>query len=341
MTTRPDELESFKTGINLSEYAAMQGYEIDPKASGAGSVAMKHPKGDKIILGMGSDGHWIYWSVRDESDNGSIIDFIQHRTHKNLGQVRVELRPWLGHSKSSTPTTTLPARPPSSSFAAKLEHVPTDLPAVRRSYEAAQRIDGFHHYLCSERSIPTSLLASERFAGRISTDDRGNALFPHWNADKEICGYEIKNHGFTGFSKHGAKGLWCSRGFESDRRLTVSETGIDALSHAALFGYDDTRFFSIAGQMNPHQPGLLNLAIRGMPEGSAIILALDNDEGGQKLAEYIEPIFANVVELGGRGDLRLVIDSPATPGSDWNDELRAKSSGPPQPLGGGRPWPST
>jgi len=336
VTKRSDELESFKTGINLSEYAAAQGYEIDPKASGAGSVAMKHPNGDKIILGLSSSGHWIYWSVHDESDNGSIIDFIQHRTHKNLGQVRIELRPWLGTSDSPT---TLPARPPFSSFAAKLEHVPTDLLAVRSSYEAAQRVDGFHHYLCSERLIPAPLLASDRFAGRIGTDERGNALFPHQNIDDVICGYEIKNHKFTGFSKHGTKGLWGSRKKDSDRRLVVAETGIDALSYAALFGYEDARFVSIAGQMNPQQPGLLNREIRAMPQDSIVVLALDNDEGGKKLAEYIEPIFANVVQLGGRSDLTLLIDSPATPGADWNDELRSRSKRPPQPSGGGRPGP--
>jgi len=338
MKAGPDELDAFKTGINLSEYAAAQGYEIDPKASGTGSVAMKHPNGDKIILGMSRSGHWIYWSVHDMDDNGSIIDFVQHRKHMNLGRVRIELRPWLGISESPT---TLPKRPPSSSFAAKLEHVPTALPAVRTSYPAAQRVDGFHHYL-SERSIPTSLLASDRFAGRISTDDRGNALFPHWNIDKVICGYEIKNLGFTGFAKHGSKGLWGSRKKDGDRRLVVAETGIDALSYAALFGYDDARFVSIAGQMNPQQPGLLNREIRAMPQDSIIVLALDNDEGGRKLAEYIEPIFANVAQLGGRSDLTLLVDSPAPAGADWNDELRSTPplpSRPPQPSGGGRPGP--
>jgi hypothetical protein len=75
-----DELENFKTNINLTEYAASQGYELDRRQSSRNSVIMRHASGDKFIVAQGHDRHWIYFSVRDEADNGSIIDFIQNRT---------------------------------------------------------------------------------------------------------------------------------------------------------------------------------------------------------------------------------------------------------------------
>ncbi|MEE9403767.1 MAG: hypothetical protein V3V20_02635 [Algisphaera sp.] len=59
MTTRQDELEDFKRKINLSEYVADQGYELDRKASSRNSVGMRC-EGDKIIIGMGHDQHWVY-----------------------------------------------------------------------------------------------------------------------------------------------------------------------------------------------------------------------------------------------------------------------------------------
>ncbi len=40
-----EELEAFKTSINLSEYAASWGFRIDRKTSSRHSVAMRHDKG--------------------------------------------------------------------------------------------------------------------------------------------------------------------------------------------------------------------------------------------------------------------------------------------------------
>lgn len=44
---RANELEYFKTAINLTEYAAGQGYLLDRRASSRNSVVMRHPGGDK------------------------------------------------------------------------------------------------------------------------------------------------------------------------------------------------------------------------------------------------------------------------------------------------------
>jgi hypothetical protein len=91
-----DELERFKTAINLTEYAASQGYQLDKRASSRNSVVMRDPVGDKVVIARDEDQHWIYFSVRDDTDNGSIIDFIQHRRRSSLAEVRRELRPWIG-----------------------------------------------------------------------------------------------------------------------------------------------------------------------------------------------------------------------------------------------------
>jgi len=92
--TREQEIDDFKRRINLTEYAAAQGYALDRKESSRNSVTMRGPGDDKIIIGKDANsGHWIYFSVRDDADNGTIIDFIQNRQRFDLGEVRKALRP--------------------------------------------------------------------------------------------------------------------------------------------------------------------------------------------------------------------------------------------------------
>ena len=47
MLRRTDELEVFKTRINLSEYAAAQGYVLDRKASSRNSAIMRNGAGTR------------------------------------------------------------------------------------------------------------------------------------------------------------------------------------------------------------------------------------------------------------------------------------------------------
>jgi hypothetical protein len=84
------ELETFKNGIDLRAYAASHGYSLDAKESWRGSAVMRHAAGDKIIIKRDADGHYVYFSVREDSDHGTIIDFVRHRLGLSLGAVRKE-----------------------------------------------------------------------------------------------------------------------------------------------------------------------------------------------------------------------------------------------------------
>jgi hypothetical protein len=175
---------------------------------------------------------------------------------------------------------------------------------------------GRHAYLEEERGIPGFLLASPRFVGRVRVDDRRNAVFPHFDLSG-LCGFEKKNRAFTGFSTGGVKGLWESHDQPDDNRLVLTESAIDALSYAALFPADRTRYRSIGGQVNDQQPGLIRAAALDMPTGSEIIAATDNDDAGRKLAAMI----GQAVQSAGRSDLTFHIHQPQVEGSDWNDAL--------------------
>jgi hypothetical protein len=262
------ELEDFKSKIDIREYAASIGYLLDRKESWRGSAVMRRG-GDKVVIKRDRDGHYIYFSARDGRDNGTIIDFVQYRLRVGLGQVRKELRPWLGRTEFIF-------------LYPELEKTSKDRRAVETEYQKMQDAPA-HPYLVDIRRIPAAVLRSERFAGRVRIDARDNAIFPHFNADG-LCGYEMKNRGFTGFATGGSKSLWASHDQPTDRRLVFVEAAIDALSYATLFPAPDTRYRSIGGQVNPTQPELIRTEIVEMPVGSEVIAAMDNDPVGFELS---------------------------------------------------------
>lgn len=313
MLRREDELEQFKTRINLSEYAAAQGYYLDRKASSRNSAVMRDRHGDKVVIARGIDHHWIYFSVRNDRDSGSIIDFVQFRKGSSLGEVRKLLRPWINAPGPAS-------RPSKSSFSPPLDPISRDTAKVRARFEACSEAS-HHPYLENERKIPADILQNERFSGRVRIDERDNAIFPHFGRDG-VCGFEIKNRNFTGFSPGGEKGLWCSRIQDDDTALVIAETAIDALSYAALKPDSTFRYVSTAGEMSAAQSDLLKSAFEKLPKGARIILAMDNDAGGDHLIEKIQGLFSDLK----LAEVVLVIDRPQGRGQDLNDVLRADTA---------------
>src|SRR4051794_39828383 len=149
------ELDRFKRDINLVEYAERFGYQRDRHESSRGSVVMRHPTSDdKIVIARAPDGHFVYFSVRDEKDNGTIVDFVQRRTSKNLGEVRAELRQWLGLPRPDrSPADVVP----------ELKPVERDRHEVVRRFAAAEEPKN-SRYL-NERGLRPETLADAKFAG--------------------------------------------------------------------------------------------------------------------------------------------------------------------------------
>lgn len=320
MTGRRDELEQFKTQINLCEYLASRGFVLDRKHSSRCSAVMRHSNGDKLIIARTPARHWVYFNVHG-GDSGSIIDCVQARDRVSLGEVRKELRPWIG--RTAPAPASLPSLP------IDLEPSQHDAARVLAAWMKTKPINGRHQYLEETRQIPSSVLSDPIFHDRIRIDARANALFPHWNQQASLSGFAIKNRGFTGFSPGGIKGLWCSRPRPDDRDLYLCETAIDALSVATLLGTAGKRFFSTAGQISPAQAACIRSAVSKMPDDGRVVLAVDNDDGGRKLIEAVRQALATAGFPAGRITEHL----PDNPGDDWNDVLKAsRLQGPASPI---------
>src|SRR5437867_5162121 len=243
----PSELDAFKRRIDLRQFAASLGYQMDRRESWRGNTVLRRGA-DKIIVKRNGNGHYVFFSVRDDDDHGTLIDFLQRRQNLSLGAVRQILRPWIGRPAAS------PQFPGLESTSPNRMHVE----CTYRRMANAQRLP----YLEHQRGVPADVLLAPRFAGRMRIDSRGNTVFPHFDA-AGLCGYEIKNCGFTGFAAGGQKGLWLSHTRRDDRRLILAESAIDALSYAALFpdAQDQTRYASLGGKPSLRQTGLIQATI--------------------------------------------------------------------------------
>lgn len=308
---RQTELERFKTEINLSEYAAHVGFVIDKRQSSNNNIVMTAANGQKINIKRKLGGTWVYIDPRNPTDAGTIIDFIRTRDGINLGELRKQLRPWIG--ESSFP---IAPRPAAGTFAADVAPVGRDREGVKTRLLACEVVS--FDYLAG-RGINLALQTGPRFQGTILRDPRRNTIFPHRDTEG-VCGFEIKNAGFTGFAKGGEKGLWCSRAAPGDQTAVFAETAIDALSYAMVHGTEQTRFFSTAGALNPSQPDLIRAAVLRLPEGATVILAFDNDPGGDSLCESVA---GSIGEKDGR--VSVIERRPPVRGQDWNDALTAEN----------------
>jgi hypothetical protein len=303
-----DELERFRHDIDLVAFATSKGYAVDQRDSSRNCCMLRHANGDKIAVGRASDGHWQFYSFRDEKDNGDILQFVQNRAggrHAySLGAVRKELRLW---------THTLRVIPPT--HLRSMEPVIADRAAVAAAVARARVLDS-HPYLESRGLVPETL-SNARFRGtwRMDSSRHGNVLFPHYDV-QGVCGFEIKNRDFTGFATGGSKGIWSSKVSPSDQRLVITESAIDALSYHQINPHPKTRYASLGGEQSHRQPALLESAISWMPAGSTIVAATDKDKAGEAFAK-------GVSELCDKHSHVTYERHAPKLGKDWNDHLQA------------------
>ena len=303
MATDP-ELEEFKTRINLTEYAAAEGYCIIRRESSHNSIAMKHPTtGDKIVIARNDNSHWIYFSINDTGDKGgSIIDFVQNRQGGHLGAVRGTLRQFLGSP---------PLLPPGS-YAARVEKSSKDRQSILRVCFHLHQAEE-QPYLQTRAIGNKDLLTHPRFAGRLYHDPKHGAACFLYEDGQGICGVEMRNEGFKGFAPGSEKGLWRSNCFKEDQNLVLTEGVINGLSYAVLYPANHTRYMALGGGWSDKTRLLIESAAKKHP-GQTITLAFDNDTQGQKYAADTQQIIAKTGK-------QIQVHFPDTPGIDWNEQL--------------------
>jgi hypothetical protein len=288
--------------LDLRDFLEMQeGFALDLAESTQESFKMRRG-GEVLVLRQREDEVWQYFNPHDVADNGTIVQFLQRRRGAGftLGHVKHHLRGRVGRLGGIAPHVPRP-----------VVHAPRDLSHVAERWGQARAVWGLPHYL-EARGIVAATVAA--YAAALRMDRKGNVLFGHTNQDGQIVGYEIKGPDFEGFAKGGVR-LLCRMGPVEGAepvKIALTESGIDALSLAQLVGHRNALFCSTGGALSEHTLNQVE-RLAGKYPAAEILLAFDNDEGGQVFAEQVEKA------LAGRDGVRRLVPKG---GKDWNDVIR-------------------
>lgn len=299
------DYEQIKQQVNLTELAAHFGYEMIRKESSRNCVMMRYHH-HKIAVTRDGDGHYIYYTIGDslKTDCGSVIDFVMNRKQSTFQEAVTYLKQYEHIPDISRPAKNL--------YISKIEPSSKDTQSVIKNL-IKMPLMSESPYLAS-RGITKDTLISPRFHGRIYKDARNNVIFPHYH--NGICGYELKNNGFTGFSPNGQKALWFSNMEKMDQTLVIAESAIDAISYSILYPdpNNQTCYVSIGGQMSPEARKLLHQTVKDFP-GQQITLAFDNDTAGQTITQDVQTLLADTGK-------EITVHLPQN--KDFNDDLKIK-----------------
>ncbi|NQZ75043.1 MAG: toprim domain-containing protein [Ekhidna sp.] len=298
------DFRDFKRHIDLTHYATSLGYKVDSRKSTTHAIVMSLDKADKIIISK-KDGIWVYFSVYEDGDHGTIIDFIKNRTDKSVYTIGQELQSWLA------PEKILP-----------------DL-SVSKSHESVYDPERLHHLFnqCTEvnhysylsmRGLTPSLLQSPRFSGRVLQDHFRNVVFPHFKEGR-VCGLELKNEHLHLFIRGSEKTFWRSNYFKDDTTLLIAESPIDAMSYQALHNLTQSFYLATCGGFSRKQQVWLQRLIKQLPNISATIIITDQDHGGDRIAHQVARAFKDMSNPY-KGTIKR--HSPEQRGDDWNDVLK-------------------
>ena len=278
-----EELERFKIDINIADVAIDMGYEIDKKKSSRKSIVLKLG-GDVIIISRNSNGHYVYFNANDSKDSGTIIDFIQNRTGKNLGQVRKLLRQYLQSGNRIQLEI---------SNTNEIKEYYKTLDKFSRLWEEIKETDTkkeFFRYGEDIRGISKDTLFKVKNLAFDS--EKWLFYFPIFNQNG-ICGLytldkQMKNKSFV---KGSIKGIWANRTLDKGiKKIIITESPVDSLSAMELKRGDEdedtTLHIATLGRMGQEAKETLRKVFKYLPNAE-LIIATDQDQAGEDIAREI------------------------------------------------------
>ena len=319
------EIEFFKATISIEDYAKSElGYTEVAGKSTTDCLVLKNEFGT-ILVGTDDYGYG-YWSNGDgKKEGGSIIHLIQKRTpgySPNLVEVRKILRVWTNTERPASPA-------PLKVITPKKPKLP--LETVQRMWQELPRynFDGNGHYLPDPKSKGGRALSRDiigLFDVRI--DEQGFGCFQHTNEKGQICGWERKcrpdpvkmaenpkaeKARTTQFLDGGSKRLFITHIEPNDpvKRIVVTESAIDAMSHAQMFMGPREIYVSHGGNPSKEAFAQLKDLLHTHPNAQ-LFLAHDNDEAGDRMAQRVK-------DLAPEG-MQTMRERPVL--KDWSDDLQ-------------------
>ena len=285
-----EELELFKTQINIADVAQDMGYEIDKKKSTRKSIVLK-AGGDVIIVSRNADnGHYIYFNANNPSDAGTIIDFVQQRTGKNLGQVRRILRQYL-QNNNGVQHLQVSSKEYIKNYYKAIDYFTKRWEQIKKKTDESNAL---RHK--NARGLSPITLMTTQYMGY--DEETGKIVFPIFN-ENGICGLYLTDENMKKkyFAKNSIKGIWADKSIKElkdkdDVKIIITESPIDSLSlkeiATVIKNKSDDNVLHIAtlGRMGQEAKDTLKKIFRFLPNAE-LLIATDNDEAGQEIANEI------------------------------------------------------
>lgn len=282
--TAKNELEGFKTEIDLVAYLQERGYSIDHALTTSKTTMLHDGRGSKISVSRSENHQWIFcdWKppLAISKSAGTIIDFVLHYENLSFGQMRKALRSYLNRGDFQISYNQVQQQP----------LFPRE--KVSDTHFSFSKLR--HTKYLNQRGLSNKTLLSPLFKNRIGQktliSKKGKCysttVFPMY--DKvcgNIAGLEIKNQGFSGSYIESQKktSFWKSTPQSNRPDLYLMEAPIDCLAHYELKKNNNAFYIATNGQLGGDRLEILKEYIEQRAHRfTSFTLAMDNDAAGVK-----------------------------------------------------------
>lgn len=255
----------------------------------------RHKYHDSLIF----RGAFYWWNSRGE--DGNAVDFMKSFYGMDYPTAVAEL---INTSISETKKR--------HESATNTVHVSKDfcLPAINKDMRRT------FAYLIKTRCIDTSIVQNLAKEKLIMQDERGNAVFPWLNENRQVIGAELNgtltDKRFKGISEGSLYGYGYNITIGNPARLCAFESAIDLLSFWSIYKdkLQDVLLVSMGGLKEEVLTGFLERHT----SLTDVYLAVDNDDAGKRFIEAIQAKMEAIPKL------------PPVGFKDWNDYLRKKAT---------------
>ncbi|MEF2229240.1 MAG: MobV family relaxase [Candidatus Cardinium sp.] len=312
-----DDLEKVKREVNLIQHAASMGYVLNKEKSSK-TWAVMEKDGDKILIknGLNQNGHWIYKSLVNEQEKGTIVDFMQKRgfsyqsicglSSRHLDDRVVKDQKYLSVEIGDISSQRYIAQ---EAFDRVVEH-------KKGNYLACRGIDEATYGCYSGVKVGDQAV----FALYRDVDQNGSGTMCSTISYQFDAKGMMSDDGFFSSNKYFQKGL--PRGLsilvDSDvpvKHVVVLESPIDALSYKQMNNsLEGTMYVATCGSLSQGvRQELANVFSNAKENGQDVTLAFDNDKAGRQMDKEVREI-ANVCKVRYKSSI-------PPKGKDWNQEL--------------------
>lgn len=303
-----NEIDKFKEDISLIDFIESYGGVINWDKSKKNSYCLMDFHDTKLVVKKNTNGHYIYFDLFNQENNGTIIDFYQKVVNKNsdFKDAMIAIRKYFKNGYIQNE---------------KLE-ISAEVDEAFDYARITKKIDE-NDLKNIELLRNMSIQTLKEFEDIILKDNRDNFCFPHkeYYFDENgkfkfnLAGFEIKNITTNFKGQRGHKGLWGQRiGFSQDTYLF--ESAFDAMAFRELHQKEGF-YISLGGSFSPKQIEYLKTVIVSS-KSQNIYICLDNDVMGEKMSQDI----MNDLE-----SLNINIKRVASQTKDFNQDLKDTKKG--------------